>query len=94
MVPAVLGALFHTQVCAGMHSGTYLFARLAMVSAHIRKKAFRIFTSNYLPSLFHAHHSGAPLDNPSLAVVFSTAVEATCRESVVSIPGWEYRGEQ
>ena len=77
-----------------MHSGTDLFVRLAGLSAHIRKKAFRIFTSNYLPSLFHAHHSGAPLDNPSLAVVFSTAVEEAFRESVVFISGWEYRGEQ
>jgi hypothetical protein len=94
VVPAVLGALFHTQVYAAMHSGTDLFARLAMVSAHIRKKAFQIFTPNYLPSLFHAHHSGAPLDNPSLAVVFSTAVEEAFRESVVFISGWEYRGEQ
>jgi hypothetical protein len=94
VVPAVLGALFYTQVCAVMHSGTDLFVRLAMVSAHIGKKAFRIFTSNYLPSLFHAHHSGAPLDNPSLAVVFPTAVEEAFRESVVFISGWVYRGEQ
>ena len=53
-----------------MHPGTDLFARLAMVLTHIRKKAFQIFTPNYLPSLFHTHHSGAPLDNPSLAVIF------------------------
>jgi len=46
-----------------MHPGTDFFARLAMVLTHIRKKAFQIFTSNYLPSLFHTHHSGAPLDN-------------------------------
>jgi hypothetical protein len=77
-----------------MHPGADLFARLAMVSAHIRKKAFQIFTPNYLPSLFHAHYSVAPLDNPSLAVVFSTAVGEAFRESVVFIPGWEYRGEQ
>jgi hypothetical protein len=77
-----------------MHPGTNLFARLAMVLTHIRKKAFQIFTSNYLPSLFHTHHSGAPLDNPSLAVVFFTAVEAAFRESVFFIPSWEYRGEQ
>jgi hypothetical protein len=31
VVPAVLGALFHTQVCAVMHSGTDLFARLACI---------------------------------------------------------------
>lgn len=54
-----------------MHPGTDLFARLAMVLIHIRKKAFQIFTSNYLPFLFHTHHSGAPLDNPNLTVVFS-----------------------
>jgi hypothetical protein len=77
-----------------MHPGTHLFARLAMVLTHIRKKAFQIFTSNYLPSLFHTHHSGAPLDNPSLAVIFYTAVEAAFRESVVFITNWEYRGEQ
>jgi hypothetical protein len=53
-----------------MHPGTDLFARLAMVLTHIRKKAFQIFTPDYLPSLFHTHHSGAPLDNPSLAVIF------------------------
>jgi hypothetical protein len=60
----------------------------------IRKKAFQIFTPHYLPSLFHTHHSGAPLDNPSLAVIFSTTVEAVFQKSVVIIIGWEYRAEQ
>jgi hypothetical protein len=59
-----------------MHSGADFFARLAVVLTHIRKKAFQIFTPHYLPSLFHTHHSGAPLDNPRLAVIFSTTVEA------------------
>lgn len=77
-----------------MHPGTDLFARLAMVLTHIRKKAFQIFTPNYLPSLFHTHHSGAPLDNPSLAVICSTAAEVVFRESGVFTAGWEYRGEQ
>ena len=77
-----------------MHPGTDFFARLAMVLTHIRKKAFQIFTPNYLPYLFHTHHSGAPLDNTSLAVIFSTAVEAAFRKSVVFIADWEYRGEQ
>ena len=54
-----------------MHPGTDLFARLAMLLTQIRKKAFQIFTPNYLPSLFHTHHSGARLDNPNLTVVFS-----------------------
>jgi hypothetical protein len=59
-----------------MHSGADFFARLAVFLTHIRKKAFQIFTPQYLPSLFHTHHSGAPLDNPRLAVIFSTTVEA------------------
>ena len=66
-----------------MHPRTDLFARLAMFLAHIRKKAFLIFTPNYLPSLFHTHHSGAPLDNPRLAVVSFAAVEAAFRECFV-----------
>jgi hypothetical protein len=65
-----------------------------MVLTQIRKKAFQIFTPNYLPSLFHTHYSGAPLDNPSLAVIFCIAVETAFRESVVFITGWEYRAEQ
>ena len=77
-----------------MHPGADLFARLAMVLTHIRKKAFQIFTPHYLPFLFHTHHSGAPLDNPSLAVILSIAVEAAFLKSDVVINGWEYRGEQ
>ena len=77
-----------------MHPGRDFFARLAMVLTHIRKKAFQIFTPNYLPSLFYTHHSGAPLDIPRLAVIFSSAVEATFRVSVVFLTGWAYRGEQ
>lgn len=75
-----------------MHPGTDLLARLAMALTHIKKKAFQIFTPNYLPFLFHAHHSGAPLDNPCLAVIFPTAVEAAFRESVVSVIGLELQG--
>jgi hypothetical protein len=77
-----------------MHPGGDLFARLAMVLTQIRKKAFQIFTPHYLPSLFHTHHSGAPLDNPSRAVIFSTAVEVVFQKRVVIITGWEYRAEQ
>ena len=77
-----------------MHPGTDLFARLAMVLTHSRKKAFQIFTPNYLPSLLHTYHSGAPLAIPSFAVMFFTEVEATFRRSVFLIAGWEYRGEQ
>jgi putative Ca2+/H+ antiporter (TMEM165/GDT1 family) len=35
-----------------MHPETDLFALVAMVLTHIRKKAFQVFTQNYLPSLF------------------------------------------
>ena len=77
-----------------MHPGRDFLARLAMVLTHIGNKAFQIFTPSYLPSLFHARHSGAPLDIPRLAVTFSTAVEAAFQESVVFIMGWEYRGER
>jgi len=77
-----------------MHPGMDLFARLAMVLTHFRKKAFQIFTPNYLPSLFHTHYSGAPLDNLSPSVIFSTTVETAFRESVVFMTGWECRGEQ
>jgi hypothetical protein len=77
-----------------MHPGTDFFVRLAKVSTRIREKAFQIFTPNYLPSLFHTHHSGAPLAIPRLAVMFFTEVEATFRKGVFFITGWEYRGEQ
>ena len=44
-----------TILYAGVYSnapGTDLFARVPIVFIHISKKAFRIFTQNYLPSLF------------------------------------------
>ena len=63
-----------------MHPGRDLFARLAMALTHIRKKAFQIFTPNYLPSLFHTHHSGAPLDNPRLAVIFPPQLRQLLRK--------------
>jgi hypothetical protein len=77
-----------------MHPGTDFFARLAMVLTHIRKKAFQIFTPNYLPSLFHTHHSGAPPDTPRLAVIFPQQWRKLFGKVSFFITGWEYRGEQ